>query len=130
MNRVIKRQFYKRSSSKIPIPRQIYLGATTYDKFIWEAQHDYVINPVLTHLPYEAMLKNVKCQIIIHNFECARKARLADIICYCKMTSFMALDGVTSFLSTKDVINTCKCMQHSPAIGGSSSVQWRKVGRS
>ena len=33
---------------------------------------------------------------------------LADVICYLKMTSFMVLDGVTSFLRLKDVINTCK----------------------
>ena len=47
-----------------------------------------------------------------------------------KMTSLMALDGVTSFLRMKDITITCKCMRHSLSIGGSSSVQWRKVGRS
>ena len=47
-----------------------------------------------------------------------------------KMTSFMALDGVTSFLRLKDVSVTCKRMRRSLSIGGSSSVQWRKVGRS
>ena len=46
------------------------------------------------------------------------------------MTSFMTLDGVTSLLRLKDVTNTCKCMRRSLKIGGSSSVQWRKVGRS
>ena len=46
------------------------------------------------------------------------------------MTSFMALDGVTSFLRLKDVTITCKRMRRSLSIGGSSSVQWRKVGRS
>ena len=46
------------------------------------------------------------------------------------MTSLVALDGVTSFLRLKDVIITCKCMRRSLSIGGSSSVQWRKVGRS
>ena len=46
------------------------------------------------------------------------------------MTSFVALDGVTSFLRLKDVTITCKRMRRSPSIGGSSSVQWRKVGRS
>ena len=46
------------------------------------------------------------------------------------MTSFMALDGVTSFLRLKDVTITCKRMRHSLSIGGSSSLQWRKVGRS
>ena len=43
--------------------------------------------------------------------------------------SFMALDGVTSFLRLKDVTITCKRMQCSLSIGGSSSVQWPKVGR-
>ena len=46
------------------------------------------------------------------------------------MTSAMALDGVTSFLRLKDVTYTCKYMRHNPTIGGTSSVQWRKVGRS
>ena len=55
---------------------------------------------------------------------------LADIICYCKITSFMPLDGVTLFLRLKDVTNTHKQMRLSLSIGGSSSVQWWKVGRS
>ena len=46
------------------------------------------------------------------------------------MTSFMTLDGITSFLRLKDVTITCKDMRRSLRIGGSSSVQWRKVGRS
>ena len=46
------------------------------------------------------------------------------------MTSLMTLDGVTSFLRLKDVTITCKGMRRSLRIGGSSSVQWRKVGRS
>ena len=55
---------------------------------------------------------------------------LADVICYWKITLFMTLDGVTSFLRLKEVTKTCKCMRHSLSIGGSSSVQWRKDGRS
>ena len=55
---------------------------------------------------------------------------LVDVIFYWKMTSFMKLDGVTSFLRVKEVTNTCKRMRHSLSIGGSSSVQWRKDGRS
>ena len=47
-----------------------------------------------------------------------------------KMASFVALDGVTSFLRLIDVTITCKRMRRSLSIGGSSSVQWRKVGRS
>ena len=46
-----------------------------------------------------------------------------------KMTSFMALDGVTSILRLKDVTITGKRMRRSLSIGGSSSMQWRKVGR-
>ena len=45
-------------------------------------------------------------------------------------TSFVALDGVTSFLRLKDVTNTCKRMRRGLSIGGSSSVQRRKFGRS
>ena len=37
---------------------------------------------------------------------------------------------LTSCLRLKDVTITCKRMQRSLSIGGSSSVQWRKVGRS
>ena len=37
------------------------------------------------------------------------------------MTSFMALDGVTSFLRLKDVTNTGKRMRRGLSIGGSSS---------
>ena len=33
---------------------------------------------------------------------------LANDICYCKITSVMALDGVTSFLRWKDVTYTCQ----------------------
>ena len=46
------------------------------------------------------------------------------------MTSFMALDGVTSFLRLKDVTIICKRMRRSLSIGRSSSLQWRKVGKS
>ena len=35
------------------------------------------------------------------------------------MTSFMALDGVTSFLRLKDVTISCKRMRRSLSIGGS-----------
>ena len=42
----------------------------------------------------------------------------------------MALDGVTSFLSLKDVTITCKHLRRGLSIGGSSSVQRRKFGRS
>ena len=35
---------------------------------------------------------------------------LTDVICYWKMTSFIALDGVTPFVRLKDVTNECKRM--------------------
>ena len=47
---------------------------------------------------------------------------LADVIGNWKMTLFMALGGGTSILCLKDVTNTCKCMQCSLSIGGSSSL--------
>ena len=85
----------------------------------------------LTHLAYRA---NAKKRVISNNNITVLKVRgkraLADVNCYCKMTSVMALDGVTSFLRLKDVIDICKRMRHSLTIGGISSVQWRKVGRS
>ena len=55
---------------------------------------------------------------------------MCDNWCHWKMTSFMALDSVTSFLCLKDVTITCKRKWRSLSIGGSSSLQWRKVGRS
>ena len=60
---------------------------------------------------------------------CGKRA-LADVNCYCKMTSVGALDGVTSFLRLKDATYSCKRMRHSPTIGWISSLQWQKVGRS
>ena len=42
------------------------------------------------------------------------------------MTSYMALDGVTSFLRLENVTNTCKRMRRGLSIGGSPSVQRRK----
>ena len=45
---------------------------------------------------------------------------LADVNCCWKMTSFMELDCVTSFLRLKDVTNTDKQIQRSLSIGGSS----------
>ena len=58
------------------------------------------------------------------------KRTLADVNCYCKMMSVVALDCVTLFLRMKDGIYSIDHMRHSPTIGGISSVQCRKVGRS
>ena len=54
---------------------------------------------------------------------------LADVNCYCKMTSLMELDSVTLFNTLGNVTNTCKCMQHSPTIGRIFSVaeSWKKL---
>ena len=46
----------------------------------------------------------------------------ADVICYWKMTSCIALDGVTSCFHLKDVTNTCKRMRRGLSISGRSSV--------
>ena len=54
----------------------------------------------------------------------------ADVICNWKMTSFMVLDRVTSLLRLKEVTNARKWMRRSISIDRSSSVQWRKSGRS
>ena len=43
------------------------------------------------------------------------------------MTSFMALDGVTSFLRLKDVINTCQRTRRGLSIGGSSQCKGGKL---
>ena len=55
---------------------------------------------------------------------------IAEVNRYWEMTSFMALDGVRSFLRLKDVTNTYKRMRRGLSIGRRYSVQRRKVGRS
>ena len=47
---------------------------------------------------------------------------LAHDTCRCKMTSVMALDGVTSFLHLKDVKIKRKHMRNSPTLGGISLI--------
>ena len=47
---------------------------------------------------------------------------IADVICSWKMTSCIALDGITSFFRLKDVTKTCKRMRRSLSVGGKSSV--------
>ena len=79
----------------------------------------------------EPMLK--KCDISndkVTVLKALGKCALADVNCYCKMTSVVTLDSVTLFLRKKDTKYSCKHMRHSPTIGGISSVQWQKVGRS
>ena len=75
------------------------------------------------------MLKIGDISKIIHSSKSRGMYVLADVV-YWKMTSFMTLDGVTSFSRFKDLTNTCKRMRHSLSIGGGSSVQLQKIGRS
>ena len=63
------------------------------------------------------MLKRVVSKNNVTVLKARGKRALADVSCYCKMTSVMAL-GVSSFLHFNVVINTCKRMRHSPTIGG------------
>ena len=56
-----------------------------------------------------------------------------DVSCYCKMTLFIALDGVTSLkLRLKYVVNICTRVRRSLAIGGHSlngalAESWKKL---
>ena len=53
----------------------------------------------------------IKCAIsndFVTVLEARGKSTLYDIKCYCKMTSILALGGVTSFLRLKDVTYSCK----------------------
>ena len=55
---------------------------------------------------------------------------IADVIFYWKMTSFMALDKTVQrrFYACKTLqIHVYRRMLHCLSIGGSSSVQWRKL---
>ena len=83
-----------------------------------------LLTSLKTHLACRA---NAKKRVISNDNVTILKARgkrsLADVNCYCKMTSVVALDGVTLFLRFKDITNTCKRVRHSPTIGGISSVQ-------
>ena len=82
--------------------------------------NQFTLTSILTHLPYRANAK--KTPVISNNnvtvLKAGGKRILDDVNCYCKMTSVMVLDGVTSFLRLKEVINTCKRMRHSQTIGG------------
>ena len=83
---------------------------------------------ILTHLAYRA---NAKKSVVLNDIVTVVKAcgKRALAVCYCKMTSVVALEGVTLFLCLKDVIYLCKSMPYSSTIGRISSVQWGKVGR-
>ena len=53
-------------------------------------------------------------------FKAQGKCVIADVICYWKMMSFMALDRVMSYLRLINVTNTCKRMRCGLSIGGRS----------
>ena len=59
--------------------------------------------------------------------EARGKQALADVKCYCKMTSIVVFDSVTSFLCLKGVTYSCKHMRYSPTIGEISSVHDGKL---
>ena len=61
--------------------------------------------------------KHVISNDIVIVLKARRKGALADVNFYCKMTSVVAVDGVTSFLRMKDVTYSCKRMLYSPTIG-------------
>ena len=79
---------------------------------------------ILTYLAYRANGK--KLWYIGQLFT----AKVRDSWRHWKMTSFIVLDGVTTFLRLKDLTITCKYMRRSLNIGRRTSVQRRKVGRS
>ena len=62
------------------------------------------------------MLKKIVLyQTTIHSFESTGKL---TSVATAKVTSVIALYGVTSFWRLKDLTNTCKRLQNSPAFGG------------
>ena len=76
------------------------------------------------------MLKRVISTYMVTFLKARGKCALADINCCYKLTSVVSLDGVTSILRLKAATYLCKRMRYSTTIGGISSVQWQKVGRS
>ena len=80
--------------------------------------------------PVEPMLKKCNIKQLFTALKAQGQCVIADVRCYWKMTSFIAVDGVTVFLRLRYVTNTCKRMRRGLSIGGSYSVQRRKVGRS
>ena len=86
---------------------------------------------ILTHFACRANDKiSVICQTIIHSFESAGK--MCDSWRHLLLVNDV-IHGVRRcnvILRLKDVTNTCKRMRRGLSIGGSSSVQRRKVGRS
>ena len=67
------------------------------------------IKQIVTHLAYKANAKKrvIRSNDIVTVLKARGKRALADVNCYCKMTSIIALNGVTSFLRLKDVTYLC-----------------------
>ena len=103
-------------------------------KFLWG--HNY---PACKELKNDCILIHLACRVnakksviyqtIIHSFERARK------VCF-SWRHLLLENGVIHgvrwcniVFTLKGVTNTHKRMRHSLGIGGTSSVQWRKVGR-
>ena len=81
----------------------------------------HAISNILTHLAYRANAKKrVIPNDIVTDLKSREKRARADVNFYCKMTSILALEGVSLFLRLKDATYSCKRMQHSPTIGGIS----------
>ena len=69
---------------------------------------------ILIHLAYRtnAKKKHALANDIVTVLKARGKRALADVNCYCKMTSVSALDGVTSFLRLKDATyHMYSCLQ-------------------
>ena len=60
---------------------------------------------ILTHLACRFNAKNV---YIVTALKVRGNRAQADVNCYCKMTSVLTSDGLTSFLRCKDATYSCK----------------------
>ena len=113
----------------LPFVKLSLLAGFTYNM---DHSHAMYVKVAFLHTsPIEPMLK--KCFIsndIVTVLKACGKHTLCDVNCYCKMTSVVALDGVTSFFSWKDITNHVNVRDTVQLFAGISSVQWPKVGRS
>ena len=74
----------------------------------YEMQHNAAF-PQRLHV---MLKKHVISYNIVTVLKASVKGTLADVNCYCKMTSVVALDGVKSFLCLKYATYSCKHMPH------------------
>ena len=71
------------------------------------------IKQILTHLAYRAYYAKkrvIRSNDIVTLLKARGKRALADVNCYCKMSSITASNGVTSFLRLKDVTYLYACV--------------------